>query len=117
VFRLGDESLDSSEEELEVAEAALRENNQRKKQEEQDRRDRIRLKQLEEVPPGLELFNQPDGSLGFRYFTFEDLCLVKDFDYARYVREEDTREDNFRLKSPIGYWREIEKHVSDDMKF
>jgi hypothetical protein len=42
-----------------------------------------RINQLLEVPPGIDLFSQKDGSVGFKYFTFQDLSLETDFKYAR----------------------------------
>jgi hypothetical protein len=79
------ENMESSDEDME--DERINAEKQQKREEErlkEDREKRIRLQQLEEVPPGLELFKQNDGSVRFKYFTLADLSLVKDFGYARW---------------------------------
>jgi hypothetical protein len=79
------ENMESSDEDME--DERINAEKQQKREEErlkEDREKRIRLQQLEEVPPGLELFKQKDGSVRFKYFTLADLSLVKDFGYARW---------------------------------
>jgi hypothetical protein len=63
------------------------EREEEKRREEEERNlaaaQQLRISQLLEVPPGIDLFSRRDGSVGFKYFTFQDLSLENDFKYAR----------------------------------
>jgi len=75
-FSTMNDSEDSEDEEM-----------KQKRQEENRRKlatvHQLKINQLLEVPPGINLFSSFDPARGFKYFTFEDLSLEEDFKYAR----------------------------------